>query len=376
MENYIAFLDESGGHGFDFNNSGTSTHFVVCAIIVDQDKQTSLNSDFQKIKSQFFPISELKSSKIGNRDSLRLKVLETINLLDFKYFNLVVDKRSIYPNTGLQHKESFYKFLYGLLYNNLYRTIRNLSIVADQLISDEFIEGFKKYVTANHKVDLFHQDLEFGESHSTTLLQLADLIGGTINRFYAGKSKIDIGVELPNKRLGEIVWPHEYKSYTVDEEDINDEFKEVISDLAILRIINYLEKNKDSLDPVIVKRILFLNYIQAVFLYSSKTRFIYTDEILRHIEAITGDKIKEQFFRQQIVGPLRTEGVLISSNAKGYKIPCSQADIYTFFNLFSKVIHPMISRLRISYDSLYQATNGKFDALSHPEYEYLRKLIN
>lgn len=376
MDNYLAFLDESGGHGFDFAKSGTSTHFVVCAILVEEDKVAELSANFLRTKSLYFPDSELKSSKIGSKDHIRQKILDNVKELDFKYFSLVVDKKVIYPHTGLQHKESFYKFLYGLLYNNLYRTIRNLSVVADGLISEDFVNGFKRYVTANHTVDLFHQELVFKDSRSTILLQLADLIGGTINRFYAGKSTIDTMVELPNKRLGEIVWPHGYTSYTVDEQDINDEYKNIIADLALLRIQNYLDKNHDSTEPLIAKRIFFLNYIQAVFLYSSKTRFIYTDEIIRHIEAVTGDKIKEQYFRQQIVGPLRTEGVLISSNTKGYKIPCSKVDIYMFFNLFSKVIHPMINRLKISYESLYQATNGKFDVLNHPEYEYLRKLID
>ena len=282
----------------------------------------------------------MKSSKIGGKDHIRQKLLESIKELDFKHFSLIVDKRAIYPNTGLRHKESFYKFLYGLLYNNLYRTIHNLSVVADTMISSDFLDGFERYISANHKVDLFHQSVDFIEARSSIILQLADLIGGTINRFYTGKSNIDIKMELPDKQLGEIFWPNEYKPFTVDEEDINDEYKDIISDLALLRVKSYLERNQDSTDPIIVKRVLFLNYIQAVFLYNSKTRFIYTDEIIRHLNNVTNEKIKEQYFRQQIVAPLRTEGVLISSNTNGYKIPCSKADIYNFLNFFTKEIKP------------------------------------
>jgi hypothetical protein len=375
MKNYLAYLDESGGHGFDFTKLGTPIYFVVCAVIIDEANENQITENFLKIKSYYFSNGELKSSSIGNKDHIRKRILNEVNGLDFKYYNLVVDKRAIYPNTGLQHKETFYKFLYGMLYNNLYRTIHNLSIVSDNLISDQFITGFRKYVVKNHRVDLFHQDLIFKESHSVVLLQLADLIGGTINRFYSGKSTIDIKIELPDKQLGEILWPKGYKPYTVDENDITDEFREVISDLALLRIKGYLDKNQDSPDPLVIKRVYFLNYIQAIFLYNSKTRFIYTDEILRHLESVTGEVIKEQFFRQQIIAPLRTDGILISSNKNGYKIPCSKADIYLFFNLFSKVIHPMINRLKISHEALFQATNGKFDVLDNPEYEYLRKLI-
>ncbi len=375
MENYLAFLDESGGHGFDFSKEGTPTHFVVCAVIIEESKLEQVKKDFERIKSYYFPISELKSSKIGSNDAIRTKIISEIKGLDFRYFHLVVDKREIYSDSGLQYKEIFYKFLYGLLYNNLYRTIRNLSVYADQMVSQDFLIGFKQYVEQNHMSDLFHQSIQFSRSKSTILLQLADFIGGTLFRYYSDKSPIDINQELVEKKLGEVVWPAKYQPYTVDEEDIDDEYKEVISELALLRIKNYLVRNRNNSDPLTVKRKLFVNYLRMVFLYNNKTRFIYTDEIIKHIENNTGDRIKEQYFRQQIVGPLRTEGLLISSNVNGYKIPCSKADIYTFFNLFSKVINPMVHRLQLSYEALYQATNGKFDVLDHPEYEYLKKLI-
>jgi hypothetical protein len=376
MENYIAFLDESGAHGFDFSKAGTSTHFVVCAVLTEAVNKTDLEAGFIDIKSKYYPDSELKSSKVGNDEEKRLRILNDLMGLDFKYYCLVVDKRAIYPESGLQYKEVFYKFLYGLLYNNLYRTIRSLSVIADQLISNEFLIGFKRYVEQYHQADLFHQSLSFDTSQASVLIQLADFIGGTVNRYYSGKSSIDASAVLGAKRLGETIFPHNYKPYTVDESDIVDDFKEVISELALLRIKSYLLRHAGSSDPVIAKRILFLNYIQSIFLYNSKTRFIYTDELIKHLEEATGDTVKEQYFRQQIVAPLRTEGILIASNSNGYKVPSSTSDIYAFFNLFSKVIHPMINRLKISYESLYLASNGKLDILSHPEFEYLKKLID
>ena len=54
MKNYIAFLDESGGHGFDFSKQGTSTHFVVCAIIIDKVTESDFSAKFLQIKSHIF----------------------------------------------------------------------------------------------------------------------------------------------------------------------------------------------------------------------------------------------------------------------------------------------------------------------------------
>jgi hypothetical protein len=376
MDNFVAYLDESGGHGFDFSKEGTSTHFVICAILIDEQSEAYISEEFNKIKSKYFPVSELKSSKLAKSDSNRRKILFDLEPLDFKYYCLIIDKRQILPDTGLQYKEVFYKFLYGILYNNLFRTFRNLSIIADEMISDEFLKGFKNYVQKNHAVDLFHQSkFDFKNGKHTVLLQLADLIGGTINRNYSGKSTISIKDYLPNKFLGEIIWPQNYKPFTVDESEIVDEYKEIIANLALLRIESYLNKNTNSKEPNIKKRVYFLNYIKSIYLYNSKTRFIYTDEIVRHIENLTGDKVKEQYFRQQIIGPLRTEGVLISSNSNGYKVPCSTSDIYSFFNLSSRIIHPMLERLKTAQIALTQATNGKLNILDKPEYEYLKKII-
>jgi len=376
MDSYLAYIDESGGHGFDFSNEGTSTHFVICAILLDDSDEGLLTHQFEQIKSKYFPVSELKSSKIGKRDNIRFDILMDLEPLDFKYYYIIIDKREIHPNTGLQYKEVFYKFLYGILYNQLYSTFRYLSIVADEMISSEFLKGFKQYVQENNMVDLFHQNkLEFKNGKTTLLLQLSDLIGGTINRHFSGKSLLDVRTCLPNKFLGEVVWPQKYKSFTVDEIEVVDEFKEVIADLALLRIDSYLIKNISPKDPIIKKRVYFLNYLKSIFLYNNKTRFIFTDEIIRHIETVTGERIKEQFFRQQIVGPLRTAGLLISSNSAGYKIPCSTADILSFFNLSSRIINPMLSRLKKTHDALIQATNGKLNILDNPEFEYFRKLI-
>ena len=377
MENFQAYLDESGGHGFDFSNSDTSTHIVICAILIDKNNDTYITNEFQKIKSAYFPISELKSSRIGNRENIRLKILNDLKPLDFKYYYLSIDKRQILPNTGLQYKEVFYKFLYGILYNNLFRTFRNLSIIADEMISEEFLKGFKKYVLQNHTVDLFHQNVfDFKDGVSAILLQLADFIAGTVNRYHSGRSTLNIKDYLPNKFIGEVIWPQDYKPYTVDESEIVDEFKDIIADVALLRIESYLNKNADTKDQNIIKKVYFLNYLKSIYFYNSKKRFIYADEIIRHIENLTGETIKVQYFRQQIVGPLRTEGLLIASNSNGYKIPCSTSDIYSFFNLYSRIIHPMLYKLNITNDALFSATNGELNILAKSEYSYLQELLN
>ena len=49
-----------------------------------------------------------------------VQVLTTLNPLPFKFYAVVIDKREIRRDSGLVYKDSFYKFLSGLLYKKLF----------------------------------------------------------------------------------------------------------------------------------------------------------------------------------------------------------------------------------------------------------------
>lgn len=52
-------------------------------------------------------------------------------------------------------------------------------------------------------MDLFRQnDIQFGKSKDKLLLQLSDVIGGSVNRFFSGKSLIDPFQVLDKQLLG------------------------------------------------------------------------------------------------------------------------------------------------------------------------------
>ena len=78
-----AFCDESGAFGFDFENESVSTHFLIAAIIIDEDKLQSVLSGAEEIRKKHFQTGEMKSSKIGNNMGRRIKVLHDLMKLDF-----------------------------------------------------------------------------------------------------------------------------------------------------------------------------------------------------------------------------------------------------------------------------------------------------
>lgn len=115
-----AYIDESGAYGFNFENPGCSSHFIVTAILVKNEDIAFLSESAEAIRKRFFQTGEMKSSKIGKNHIRRRLILNAFKELPFRIFALVVDKRKIYQeNTGLMYKRSFYKFLNEQLYKEV-----------------------------------------------------------------------------------------------------------------------------------------------------------------------------------------------------------------------------------------------------------------
>ena len=122
-----AFIDEFGAFGFDFSNPGCSSHFIITAIVVNEDDLPIVADGIESVRKKYFQTGEIKSSKIGKNHNRRIAILNEIKQLPFHIFSFVCDKQKIYENSGLaRYKASFYKFLNNFVYQELRITYSNL----------------------------------------------------------------------------------------------------------------------------------------------------------------------------------------------------------------------------------------------------------
>ncbi|MHA6250037.1 P-loop NTPase family protein [Pontibacter sp. CAU 1760] len=372
----VGFVSEAGAHGFHFESPG-STHFSVTVVLVEEENKREVEEGFGRLRERYFPGGVI-SFPAGNNGILqRREFIAELKKLNFSFHALLVDKRKLHQKSPLQYKGTFYKFLSGLIYNNLYRTVPHLSIVANELGTPEFMESFRRYILENHQVDLFSPaTFTFSTGEEAVLLELAGFLGESLNLFHTGLSELDVEQELSEKCVGVICWPEGYVPYTVDTEGmVADAQDEAITAAAQLRARDYLQRHAGSEDPVIKSRMVFVEYLLMVFTYNYRTRFIHTYELLQHLNSYKYENYTEHRFRSLVVGPVRDEGVLIVSSSAGYKLPCSTRDIYNFFNYYNQQIQPMLHRLGQCHQALELATEGGLDVLKMPEYAGLKKLM-
>jgi Protein of unknown function (DUF3800) len=383
MKNVMAFVDEYGNNSFDFSSQGS--HFIVSAILIDEDKQGDIEAEIEVIRKKYFQKGEMKSSGVGSNDQRRLIILRELIKIDFRIYSIVVDKREL-SGEGFKYKASFYKFLNGIVYNELFKTYPDLKLTVDEFGRNEFMRGFKKYVLDNHKPDLFSgSEFYFSGSAKSVLIQLADFISGTLGRCYdetkqSANSAIFeeiINFKLPNIRF----FPESNRTLIYDTNHGDSSYDETIANYSVNLARVFIEKKegKVKLSQQEIDQIHCVKLLLLYFRNFDHKKYISAKEIISHLNIGRKEEMQDQYFRTNVVAKLRDVGIIIASNSsgnrKGYKLPSCSEDLYNFINHGNSMIIPMLSRIKRCRDGIKLVTMNKLDILDKEEYKTLKNLL-
>ncbi len=379
-KNKMVFVAEAGNNSFDFDND--STHFILAAIIIEKDKKAQLTIEIDEIRKKYFqkkPQSEIKSAKVGQDDDLRKRILTDLLALDFQIYAVIIDKQRLYGE-GFQYKKSFYKFLCGLLYKELYRTA-DVEVCANQHSSNPFMKEFTKYLHTNHiKPDLFsdaNASFQFASSKTFNILQVADFVAGTLACIHDKQQKSPDFQEfeklLAKKLIGTKFFPDDRPILEYAPTQKEENYDPDIAYAALKLISTYINEKKTSTIEEEKHQLLFLN-ILLFNLRIDLHKSVSTKEIINHL-AQESD-ISEHFFRSNVIAKLRDEGILIASSQKGYKIPVCEKDVYQFLNHSNSIIINMLRRVEKAREMIALATGNKLDILDKEEYHKLKNLLD
>ncbi len=382
MKKKYAFIDEFGSFGYNFESQGCSTHFIITAIIVDEEDLIIVSKGVEEIRKRFFQKGEMKSSQIGKTHKRRKIILSELKKLPFKIFSFVCDKRKIYENSGLRYKRSFYKFLNNIVYQELRTSFSNLTIIADELGGNDYLSSFAEYVKNKEvPLSLFDESLfRFDNSKHNNIIQVADVISGTLAYHYDEHKKANIGTHnykniLENEILRIETFPKNFETFNTDYNNLNPQYNKEIAEICYRKAKYFVETHQNINDEDVKQQIAVINYLLFRFMNKSPRNYIPTKELINQLEYLGYKKMSIQTFRNKIIAKLRDNEVIISSSSGGYKIPSTEQELYNFVNHGKNIIMPMLSRLKKCNDVIKMGTNGKVDLFQKAEYENLSHLI-
>lgn len=380
-----AYFDESGGFGFAFDKPNVSTHFVISGIVFTDSSFDKIEKLGEEISKNYFGGSEIKSSKIGQNDQRRIKILKVALSGDFFIHSMVFDKRQISISSGLRYKRSFIKYFTNLAYENLFLTYSRLNIVADEHGNKEFMDGLRTYLSNRYENKNLFGESEFGfkSSKSSRILQLADLFVGSIARCYDGSILSDRREEIldllikSGKLLPIFEWPQRIKPLISDiaETSLDIHDSEVLA-FSIKKAEQFILENKTNRDLFVPEQVATVSVLLHNTRYGNYRQYLDTSSIMRYFKINPLLKIKNKQFGRCVIGRLRDAGVLVSSNTRGYKLVADVADLKQFVSYFDHFIHPMLDRISNYRKLILHATKNELDILDGESYKYLRKYFD
>jgi hypothetical protein len=380
---FTAYVDESGNHVLDSSKEGTSEFYIVCAIVISDEKLDESKKIATAIKDRYFPNGEIKSSRVKRSNpQRRIKILNEINKIDFKIICAAINKLEILPISGLQYKKSFIKYTTNILYKTLYSSYPSLTVYADEHGDEEFISSFKSYIETKNIKDLLESQSTFTpcKSHEQVLVQIADFYAGTLAQIYEKKCSAEDAatyLELTKQKSIHIFeWPPKLQSSKQIRHSPSSEFDEKIYKYAIKSAYDFLASEPSHPDENERLQLSIIKYLLAKRALEHNTDYISTAEIDSHIKSIGLPQVDPQTLRSNGIAKLRDKNVVIVSSSTGYKIPNSLTDISDFTSRVSSQVVPLLERLKKMQQFYELHTHGTIKILDNNSAMQLKKLIN
>lgn len=305
-----AFIDECGSFGFDFDKDNISTHYIICAIVVNNDQIPSLEKRIDETRKSKFSGSEMTSSSIGSNHKRRANLLTELVMMDFSVIILIANKQKFYKDSPLtDYKTTFVKYLHRCLYDSMYCAYPKLKIIEDEYGSSEFQKGYREYVRSHRPTFKLFDDYDFDyvDSKASNIVQIADIIAGSVMQHILDEEAPDL-LKLFQSHIRDVIHFPTIFPPREEKEESDNYYDAQIYNLVHKCAFDYIEKHKDDESEEVRLRVLFLRFLLFKCVNHGEKQYIYSGEIVRDLSAMSDSKVIKDFLCRRIVAKLRDEG--------------------------------------------------------------------
>lgn len=185
----LVFIDDSGDPGFKVGKGSTECFVIAMVIFSDplEAERTALAIRELKRELRFPDDVEFKFFKSSK--NVKARFFEKVRAFDFIVRCIVVKKELIHSNELRSNKNSFYAYFIKEALKNSGNEILNAKVRIDGSGDRMFRKSFLTYL----RRELMRggapimQNCKLVDSRSNVLIQLADMVAGSINRAVTDK---------------------------------------------------------------------------------------------------------------------------------------------------------------------------------------------
>ncbi len=203
----LVFIDDSGDPGFK-TEKGSSAVFVIALVIFDDDleaEKTSLAIKELRRKLKVDDRFEFKFNKADKR--FKKSFFEAVRPFKFRARIIVVKKDDIHSQRLRSYKENFYNYIIMQVLKQSEGKIIKAKLKFDKRGEKSLRDELRVYLSRelDNKHKHIFDTLTFVDSRQNTLVQLADMVAGSISSKFSKNQSQYFNVLKISKKL-EDVW--------------------------------------------------------------------------------------------------------------------------------------------------------------------------
>lgn len=202
MDKYFIYIDDSGDPGL--RGDGSSNFIIASVVVVGQKNRDGLAKAIDEYKKGlgWKEREELKFHKT-HKDAIRLAI-KTANRYDYLAYAIVIDKSKIDMHS-LSSVERNSIFLYTVKKLLIKMGLPDSDIIIDGIRGPKYTKKARAYLRQELKnAGLQTGRISFEDSRSNPLIQLADLVAGSVARSLTNKADSEEYIRLFGRRLKKI----------------------------------------------------------------------------------------------------------------------------------------------------------------------------
>lgn len=166
---------------------------ISLILFEDNEEAVSCDQRIQLLKRELRLPENFEFKFRRLRKDQRIKFFEAVLPYSFFYFGIVINKEKLYGE-GFKVKESFYKYTFSLVFTNVKPHLKDAIIVIDGTGSREFKRQLKTYLRKKIGTSIIKK-AKLQSSEKNNLIQLADMIAGSIYRSLSEKEDREKSIE-------------------------------------------------------------------------------------------------------------------------------------------------------------------------------------
>lgn len=202
MEKYFIYIDDSGDPGL--TSEGSSNFIIASVVLVSKEARDSLAQAIDEYKKglDWKEYEELKFHKT-HKDTIRLAI-KTANKYDYSAYAIVINKSKLNIHS-LSSVEKNSIFLYTIKELLIKLKLPDSDIIIDGIRGPKYTKKARTYLRKELKDNgIKTGKISFEDSRNNPLVQLADLVAGSVARSLTNKADAKEYIRLFGQRLKKI----------------------------------------------------------------------------------------------------------------------------------------------------------------------------